>query len=146
VLWLTLTNSTQVGHDWRGSAAAAGKGPWFGETQALPRRLQSTARLNEEHEHIAATLRPTEPQRRYLQRGLTEPGGKLPLFDRDGRAVAPRTIQACIAHGWAEPWFNNPLKPDWLVCRLTAAGYAALGETPPGSPEGGPRGNPRRAE
>ena len=29
--------------------------------------------------------RPTEPQRRYLERGLSEPGGKLPLFDRPAR-------------------------------------------------------------
>jgi hypothetical protein len=88
--------------------------------------------LSEEHEDIAATLRPTEPQRRYLERGLTEPGGKLPLFDRDGREVAPRTIQACVAHGWAAPWFANPVKPDWLVCRLTPKGYAVLGQSPPG--------------
>src|ERR1700751_3781659 len=72
-------------------------------------------------------FRPTEPQRRYLARGLSEPGGKLPLFDADGRQVPRKTIEACMAHGWAEPWFNNPIKPDWLVCRLTAAGYRVLG-------------------
>jgi hypothetical protein len=65
-----------------------------------------------------------------LARGLTEPGRKLPLSDRDGRKVASRIIQACIAHGWAEPWIHNPIKPDWLVCRLTAKGYAALGQAP----------------
>src|SRR6266540_3317148 len=80
----------------------------------------------------AASIRPTDPQRRYLERGLDEPGGKLPLFDRDGRGVPKKTIEACIAHGWAEPWFANPLKPDWLVCKLTALGYQALGRTPPG--------------
>jgi hypothetical protein len=74
-------------------------------------------------------LRPTDPQRRYLERGLSQPGGKLPLFDSEGRAVAPRTIQACVANGWAEPWFSNPIKPDWLVCRLTEAGRKALGRT-----------------
>jgi hypothetical protein len=89
--------------------------------------------VNEQHEDIAATLRPTEPQRRYLERGLTEPGGKLPLFDRSGREVAVRTVQACLAHGWAEPWFNNPVKPDWLVCRLTPKGYAVLGQAPQGA-------------
>ncbi len=89
--------------------------------------------MREQHENIAATLRPTEPQRRYLQRGLAEPGGKLPLFDRDGREVPVRTIQACIDHGWAEPWFDNPIKPDWLVCRLTDKGYAVLGEVRPGT-------------
>ena len=71
--------------------------------------------------------RPTEAQRRYLERGLNEPGGKLPLFDRDGREVPRKTIEACIAHGWAEPWFANPIKPDWLVCKLTPDGYRVLG-------------------
>jgi hypothetical protein len=82
----------------------------------------------------AATLRPTEPQRRYLERGLLQPGGKLPLFDADGREVAPRTVQACLTNGWAEPWLRNPIKPDWLVCRLTAKGYAVLGRTQPPPP------------
>ena len=83
-----------------------------------------------QHEENAATLRPTEPQHRYLARGATEPGGKLPLFDRDGRKVASRIIEACIAHGWAAPWIHNPIKPDWLVCRLTAKGYAAIRDEP----------------
>ena len=39
--------------------------------------------------HIAAGMRPTEAQRRYPERGMTQPGGKLPLFDRDG----PRSAQ-----------------------------------------------------
>src|SRR5215475_7580844 len=80
--------------------------------------------------------RPTEPQRRYLERGLTEPGGKLPLFDRDGRQVPRKTIESCIAHGWAEPWTANPIKSDWLVCKLTSAGYRALGAAPGAAVEG----------
>ncbi len=71
--------------------------------------------------------KPTEAQRRYLERGLGQPGGKLPLFDEHGGEIDPRTIRACIEHGWAEPWFNNPLKPDWLVCRLTDRGRDVLG-------------------
>lgn len=82
----------------------------------------------------AAVLRPTEPQRRYLLRGLAQPGGKLPLHDGAGRAVAARTVLACLANGWAEPWFANPLKPDWLVCRLTARGREAVGEPAPAGP------------
>src|SRR5256886_17051974 len=81
--------------------------------------------------HIAAGMRPTEAQRRYLERGMTQPGGKLPLFDRDGREVPKRTVESCLAHGWAAPWAQNPIKPDWLVCRLTEAGYRALGAAPP---------------
>jgi len=73
-----------------------------------------------------AAARPTGAQRRFLARGLTEPGGKLPLFGEDGREVARKTIATCMARGWAAPWTANPIKPDWLVCRLTPAGYRVL--------------------
>lgn len=73
-----------------------------------------------------AKTRPTEAQRRYLERGLSEPGGKLPLFDRQGREVPRKTVEACIARGWAERWTHNPVQPEWIVCRLTPAGAAAL--------------------
>jgi hypothetical protein len=66
--------------------------------------------------------RPTPAERAWLRRGLDQPGGKLPLFDRDGQAYSASLIRACIRKGWAEPWFANPMKPDWLVCRLTDAG------------------------
>jgi hypothetical protein len=35
-------------------------------------------------------------------------------------------VQSCIEQGWAEPWFDNPMKPDWLICKLTEAGRDAL--------------------
>lgn len=69
--------------------------------------------------------RPTKVQIAYLRRGLGQPGGKLPLFDGDGQRISDRTVRSCIEQGWAEPWFNNPLKPDWLVCKLTDAGREA---------------------
>jgi hypothetical protein len=68
------------------------------------------------------TTRPTPPQRAWLRRALDEPGGKLPLFDPNGRRVNERTIRSCIDQGWAQPWFDNPIKPDWLVCKITEAG------------------------
>ncbi len=71
---------------------------------------------------------PSPAQRAWLKRGLDQPGGKLPLFDTQGQQIDPRTIQACIEQGWAEPWFANPIKPGWLVCKLTLAGRAAAGE------------------
>jgi hypothetical protein len=74
------------------------------------------------------TSRPNPAQRRYLIRGLKQPGGKLPLFDEEGQHVHPALVRACIAHGWTEPWFGNPLKPDWLICKLTEKGRRALGE------------------
>jgi hypothetical protein len=75
-----------------------------------------------------ANGRPTPAQARWLMRGLDQPGGKLPLFDSRGQRVSRRMVEACMAAGWAEPWFDNPLKPDWLVCRLTEEGRrVALG-------------------
>jgi hypothetical protein len=65
-------------------------------------------------------------RRGWLKRGLTQPGGKLPLFDRPGQLYPERTIRSCIDHGWTEPWFNNPLKPDWMVFRITEAGRRAV--------------------
>lgn len=70
---------------------------------------------------IAGTA-PSLPELFYLRRGLGQPAGKLPLFDLDGQAIAAEVVRACLERGWAEPWFNNPLKPDWLVCKLTEAG------------------------
>jgi hypothetical protein len=68
-------------------------------------------------------------QRKWLERGLTQPGGKLPLFDSDGRKVSQQVVKKCVEAGWAEPWFANQLKPDWLVCKLTVAGRVALTDT-----------------
>lgn len=75
---------------------------------------------------VARSAKLSVVQRSWLLRGLEQPGGKLPLFDANGQRVDPRTIKSCIVNGWAAPWFHNPLKPDWLVCRLTDAGRALL--------------------
>ncbi|MEQ8708679.1 MAG: hypothetical protein RIC36_06775 [Rhodospirillales bacterium] len=66
--------------------------------------------------------RPTTAQTSWLQRGLSQAGGKLPLFDAEGQKVSERTVRSCIKAGWAEPWFANPVKPDWLICKLTDTG------------------------
>lgn len=66
--------------------------------------------------------RPTSTQLGWLRSGLREPGGKLPLYDAGGQRISDRTVRSCIQNGWAEPWFDNPLQPGWLVCRLTPAG------------------------
>jgi hypothetical protein len=95
--------------------------------------LSSSSDSPAAHDNVinAAGVRPSVAQRRYLERALEQPGGKLPLFDRGGREIPRKTIEACVAHGWAEPWARNPIKPDWLVCRLTARGYRVLGRMPP---------------
>lgn len=69
---------------------------------------------------------PTDQQTAWLRRGIDQPGGKLPLFDEQGQRVKKRIVESCLKAGWAERWFDNPLKRDWLVCRLTEAGRAAL--------------------
>ena len=71
--------------------------------------------------------KPTPAQLRWLKCGLTQPGGKLPLFDDGGQKVSDRTVKSCIARGWATPWFDNPIKPDWLICRLTERGRFVAG-------------------
>ena len=72
---------------------------------------------------------PMSPEQRlYLMRGLTQPGGKLPLFEADGRPVHPSLVRSCLTNGWVEPWFINPLKPDWLVCKLTEKGRRAIAQ------------------
>jgi hypothetical protein len=72
--------------------------------------------------------RPTPAQLLWLSSGVRQPGGKLPLFDSIGQRVDERTIKSCLDHGWAEPWFNNPIKPDWLVCKLTEEGRTLVEE------------------
>ncbi len=85
-----------------------------------------SSRQNEATLQVKDELRPSAAQRAWLVRGLRQPGGKLPLFDESGQRISPRTIQSSIDRGWAEPWFANPTKPDWLVCKLTESGRDAL--------------------
>lgn len=66
--------------------------------------------------------RPSPAQLAYLRCGLTQAGGKLPLFDSEGQIIPANLIRVCVRNGWAEPWFDNPIKPDWLVCKLTDKG------------------------
>lgn len=73
------------------------------------------------------TAQPSAAQLKYLKRGLEQAAGKLPLFDDEGREIDARTIRACIKAGWAEPWFANAMKPDWLVCKLTGKGRDVFG-------------------
>ena len=84
--------------------------------------LSATVALSALNDNDVREVEPSLPELFYLRRGLAQPGGKLPLFDLDGQAIAPEVVQACLYRGWAVPWFNNPLKPDWLVCKLTDAG------------------------
>ncbi|MDH3242818.1 MAG: hypothetical protein OEO83_19355 [Alphaproteobacteria bacterium] len=75
-------------------------------------------------EDVAAA--PTDVQLAWLKRGITQPGGKLPLFNEFGQRISPRTVRVCLEKGWAEPWFWNAIKPDWLVCKLTRKGRALV--------------------
>jgi len=82
-----------------------------------------------ESEHAAARhldMRLTDAELDYLRPGLSQAGGKLPLFDITGQKINPSTMRACIQKGLCDPWFANPMKPDWLVCRLTDKGRQVL--------------------
>ncbi|MCK5167608.1 MAG: hypothetical protein KAQ66_09815 [Rhodospirillaceae bacterium] len=72
------------------------------------------------------TTKPSRTQMEWLKRGVTQAGGKLPLFDTHGQRVGESTVRSCIERGWAEPWFSNPIKPDWLVCKITEAGRKSV--------------------
>ena len=73
-----------------------------------------------------AIVRLSTAQRKWLERGLTQLGGKLPLLDDSGRKINPQVVKKCVDEGWAEPWFANKLNQEWLVCKITAAGRAVL--------------------
>jgi hypothetical protein len=65
---------------------------------------------------------------------LAQPGGKLPLFDQSGQRVSEAVIRSCRDAGWVEPWFDNPIKPTWKICRLTESGRAAVAKADPIEP------------
>jgi hypothetical protein len=73
---------------------------------------------------------PTTAQLKYLRLGRFQPGGKLPLFDPNGQQISATTIRSCIRKGWAASWFKNPIKPDWLVCKLTEEGIKTVDKYP----------------
>lgn len=78
----------------------------------------------------ATLAKPTRNQLNWLRKGLAQPGGKLPLFDRRGQEVPTSVVQACLDAGWAAPWFTNPMKPEWRVCRLTDTGRRVAEQGP----------------
>ncbi|MEP1231147.1 MAG: hypothetical protein ABJG88_10765 [Litorimonas sp.] len=73
-----------------------------------------------------ASVNVSDAELDYLRAGLSQSGGKLPLFDVTGQRINPKAMRSCIQKGLCEPWFANPMKPDWLVCRLTDKGRAVL--------------------
>ena len=65
--------------------------------------------------------RPTAVQRAYLRRGLDQPGGKLPLFDRNGQRYPERTIRACIELAGLQADRRGPRIGGRPATRLTGA-------------------------
>ncbi|RKQ71294.1 hypothetical protein DES40_0607 [Litorimonas taeanensis] len=62
----------------------------------------------------------------WLKTGENNPEGRLSLFDGLGQRVDPQIQRLAIRNGWAEGWFANPMRPDWMVCRLTLSGQRVL--------------------
>ena len=98
----------------------------MGIVARLPRKQSANAQSSDSGLDKTSNLLSEKRKLSYLRRGLSEAGGKLPLFDLDGQAFEPAIVRACLEAGWAEPWFANPLKPDWLVCKLTSSGRTAV--------------------
>jgi hypothetical protein len=103
------------------SASSEGDAAVFASRTFTRQSVQSSDILSINDNELEGDL-PSLAEILYLRRGLTQAGGKLPLFDLDGQDVDAAIVRRCVDRGWAEPWFNNPLKPDWLVCKLTDAG------------------------
>jgi len=79
---------------------------------------------DDERRHVRVKVSVAE--RSYLIMGLDQPGGKLPLFDAHGQEVSPKVIRTCLRKGLIERWFANPMRPEWVVCRLTETGRQAI--------------------
>jgi len=62
----------------------------------------------------------------WLKTGVNNADGRLALFDGSGQRIEAHIQRVAIAQGWAEGWFANPMRPDWMVCRLTQSGAQAL--------------------
>ena len=62
----------------------------------------------------------------WLQGGLDREDGRLAIFDMFGEPVNKAVIKSAIATGLAEPWFSSPMRPQWMVCRLTTKGRDAV--------------------
>ncbi len=64
--------------------------------------------------------------REWLRGGEAREDGRLALFDQFGEPIDKKVVKTAIASGFAEPWFANPMRPQWTVCRLTQKGYDFL--------------------
>ena len=69
---------------------------------------------------------PSLTQRRYLQKGMRNDRGKLPLFDRYGQRYCVRTVEACLAAGWVKPTYKKTFLKDMDILELTDEGCKTL--------------------
>jgi len=78
-----------------------------------------------DREAIAARIFDTE-MRVWLRGGGAREDGRLALFDQFGEPIDKKIVKTAIASGFAEPWFTNPMRPQWTICRLTRKGQDFL--------------------
>ncbi len=62
----------------------------------------------------------------WLSGGLNRADSRLALFDQFGEPIDPNIVKSAIEKGLAEPWFSSPMRPQWMVCRLTSQGRHVL--------------------
>jgi hypothetical protein len=65
----------------------------------------------------------------WLKTGVNNPEGRLSLFDGGGQRIDGKIQRFAIQSELAEGWFANPMRPDWMVCRLTERGRRLLKRT-----------------
>ena len=68
---------------------------------------------------------PTMAELLYLRRGLTQAGGKLPLFDLDGQEIDVAIVKKCLTTGWAQPLVQE--SAETRLAGLQAYGTRAAG-------------------
>ena len=82
--------------------------------------------MNRDRARVAARIFEADLHE-WLRGGESRVDGRLALFDRFGEPIDRKVIKTAIASGLAEPWFANPMRPQWTVCRLTPKGHDFLG-------------------
>lgn len=72
----------------------------------------------------------TAAMRAWLLSGVDRPGGQLDVILPGGRRLLTSTIEACLAAGYAQRWYENVISPGLRndIYRLTKSGWRlALG-------------------
>ena len=74
----------------------------------------------------AVRIRPTNSQKRWLNKGLSMKGKTLPLFNSTGQKFNKRTVKSCLNLGWVIPVMTDPTRSRLTIYKLTEKGEQVL--------------------